>query len=536
MAYREHGMWEVLEVLRRAHRGEKLKAIARSTGRSRNTVRRYLTAARDLDWRAGEAEPDESLAARVWARLRPGPSQTDASETARLLQPQRSQIQRWLGGETDDGRPLTLTKVHELLERHGLGVTYSSLYRFAVEHCGFGEKSTTVRVADVAPGELAEIDFGRLGLIRDGLLERRRVLWALIVTLVYSRHQYVHLTHSQKLEDLIGGLEDAWESFGGVTARVVLDNVRAAICKADRYDPIFSRIFEEYSRYRGFVIDPAPPAMATGKPHVERQVPFVRESFFRGETFLGRDHAQREVIRWCLDKAGRRIHGTTRKRPLEVFEAIEQAALRPLAGERFDPPRWDKVKVHPDHHIRFGYALYSVPDPYVRKEVDVRADSRIVRIYYAGELIKTHQARPPGGRSTDYADYPKEKTGYAMRDPHFMIGLARRRGPNLAAFMIRLLEGDFPWARLRQAQKLIRLADKYGAHTLDSACRRALSFELINVHRVEQIVLRGLDRDDDDAALTPSPGKLIQGSLRFLRQADSFSHNPNQQEDPDGDQ
>jgi hypothetical protein len=117
-----------------------------------------------------------------------------------------------------------------------------------------------------------------------------------------------------------------------------------------------------------------------------------------------------------------------------------------------------------------------------------------------------------------------------------MIHVARRRGPNLGAFMTRLLEGDFPWAKLRQAQKLIRLADKYGAQVLDSACRRALGFELINVHRVEQIVLRGLDRDDGDAPLAPSPGKLIQGSLRFLRQSDSFIHRPNSEEDPDGGQ
>ena len=536
MVYREHGMWEVLEVLRRAHRGEKLKAIARSTGRSRNTVRRYLFAAGELDWRPGEVEPDERLAARVWARLRPGPPETGPSECERLLEPHRDRIQGWLNGEEDTSRPLKLTKVHELLERHGVSVTYSSLYRFAVQHCSFGDKPTTVRVADVAPGELAEIDFGRLGLIRDGLFERRRLLWALVVTLVHSRHQYVHLTHSQKLKDLIGGLEDAWVFFGGVTARVVLDNLRAAISKAERYDPIFSRVFEEYSRHRGFVIDPAPPAMPTGKPHVERQVPYVRESFFRGEDFLGRDHAQREVIRWCLDKAGARIHGTTRKRPLEVFETVEKAAIKPLVGARFDPPRWDKVKVHPDHHIRFGYALYSLPGRYRRKEVVVRGDDTIVRIYFAGELIKTHQTQPAGGRSTDYSDYPKEKTAYAMRDPNYMIQMARRRGPNLGAFMTRLLEGDFPWAKLRQAQKLIRLADKYGAQVLDSACRRALGFELINVHRVEQIVLRGLDRDDGDASLAPSPARLIQGSLRFLRRSESFSHRPSQQEDPDGNQ
>ena len=120
-----------------------------------------------------------------------------------------------------------------------------------------------------------------------------------------------------------------------------------------------------------------------------------------------------------------------------------------------------------------------------------------------------------------------------MRNANYMIHLARGRGKDIGAFMARLLDGDFPWAKLRQAQKLVRLADKYGARALDSACRRALGFELINVHRVEQIVLRGLDRDDDEAA-TPR-GKLVQGSLRFLRQSDSFTHSTTQQEDSDGD-
>ena len=530
MVYREHGMWEILEVLRRAHRGEKLKAISRSTGRSRNTVKRYLAAAEELGWRSGSVEPDERLAARVVAKLRPGPRNDSPGETEQLLLQHNDTLQAWLQGDTEDRHPLTLAKCHDLLSRRGVEVTYTSLYRFAVKHCGFGAKRTTVRMADVAPGELAEVDFGRLGLIRDCLLERRRVLHALVVTLVHSRHQYVHLTHSQKLTDLIEGLEDAWEFFGGVAARAVIDNLRAAISRPDRYDPIFNRVFDEYSLHRGFVIDPAPVAHPTGKPHVERQVPFVRDNFFRGEQFLGRDHAQREVIRWCLGKAGLRIHGTTRKRPFEVFEAIEKPALKPIVAERFDPPRWGKVKIHPDHHIRFGRALYSAPTRYIGKEIDVRADSRLVRIYCNGELIKTHPVQEPGGRHTDYDDYPKEKTPYAMRNPDYMISLARGRGPNIGVFMTRLLEGDFPWSRLRQAQKLIRLVDKYSAGVIESATRRALGFDLINVARLEQIVLRGLDRDDDDTVTSDPPGKLVQGALRFLREPSSFTHD---KEDPD---
>jgi transposase len=533
MAYKEHGMWEVLEVLRRVHRGEKQRAVARTTGRTPKTIRRYLKAAEARGWRPGEREPDEALAAGVLARLRPGPRDRSPGEGEQRLLPHRERLGAWLSGEGDH-RPLTLTKCHDLLGRQGVEVAYSALYRFAVKHCGFGEKPTTVRMAEVAPGELAEVDFGRMGLVQDGLLDRRRVLHALVVTLVHSRHQYVHLTHSQKLADLIGGLEDAWEFFDGVTARVVVDNLRAAITKADRYDPIFNRTFEEYGRHRGFVIDPAPPVMPTGKPHVERQVPYVRESFFRGETFLGRDHAQREVLRWCVDKAGRRLHGTTCKRPLEVFEAAEKPALKPLVGGRFDPPRWGEVKVHPDHHIRFGRALYSVPTRYVRRQVTVRADNQLVRIYVRGELVKTHPVQPPGGRHTDYDDYPKEKTAYAMRSPRYMIQLARQRGENMGLFTTRLLEGNFPWARLRQAQKLIRLADKYGAETLDAACRRALGFELINVHRLEQIVLRGLDRTGEG---DPPPGRLIQGTLRFQREPNSFTHTDDEEEEhPHGDQ
>ena len=99
------------------------------------------------------------------------------------------------------------------------------------------------------------------------------------MTLGYSRHQYVHVTFSQKIPDLIEGLEDAWTFFGGCVGRVVVDNLKPAVTKADRYDPIFARTFEDYARYRGFVIDPAPPYMPTGKPIVERAVPYVHENF-----------------------------------------------------------------------------------------------------------------------------------------------------------------------------------------------------------------------------------------------------------------
>jgi hypothetical protein len=532
MVYKEHGMWEIQEVLRRLHRGESQVVIEAATGIGRKTIRRYRGIAEQLGWKPGDGEPDETLAVRILDHLRPGPRGEAVGCTGRILLAHKPQIQQWLSGSQDEPA-LTLTKVHRLLDRQGVRIPYSSLHRFAVEHCQFGKGRITVRCAPTKPGEVSEIDFGRLGYVYDPHSERRRLLWALVVTLVYSRHMYVHVTRRQKLADVIDGLEAAWEFFGGLTARVILDNLRSAITKADRYEPIFQRTFGEYADHRGFVIDPAAAYHAQGKPHVERQIPYVRKNFFQGENWLNPEQVQREATRWCTEVAGTRIHGTTRRRPLAVFEEEEKAALLPLAGQRFNTPDWAECKVHPDHHIQFGKALYSVPTAYRRKKVTVRGDRSLVRIFFRGQLIKTHLPQKPGGRSTDYNDYPQELSAYARRDPDYMIAEARKHGRSVGRFMESLLVGDFPWAKLRQAQKLLRLAKKYGAGRLEEACQRALAFELVNVYRVENILVRALrePRVESRGQITPLPA-------RFLRPQGSFTHHPQTQKEEtiDGDQ
>ncbi len=533
MAYRELGMWEVLDVLRRVHRGEAKASIERVTGRTRKTIRRYLAAAAKAGWEPGSCEPDEALAAAVAQRLRPGPpAEATSGGAAALLSPHHEQLRAWLAPE-GGGRGLRLSKVHTLLGRQGVAVPYSTLHRYVVEHCGFQDaRRLTVRRAECAPGELAEVDFGRLGLVFDPETGRRRVAHALLVTLVYSRHQYVHVTFAQKIPDVIAGLEDAWAWFGGVPARVVLDNLKAAVTKADRYDPEFSRTFAEYAAWRGFVIDAALPRHPTGKPHVERNVQYVRESFFRGETFVDLAHVQREAIRWCAEVAGQRVHGTTRRRPFVVFADEEKAVLQPLERPRFDPPSWGACKVHGDHHVQFQKAIYSVPTRHVGKRVWVRGDAKLVRIFVDGVCVKVHERQPPGGRSTDYRDYPPERAPYAMRDPEAVLREARRVGPHVGRFAEQLLAGPFPWSKLRQAQKLLRLANRYGRARLDAACRRAVYFELFNVKRVEKILEHGLRPEADPAprgqlVLLPSPA-------RFLRSADHFTHT--ERRTTDGDQ
>jgi len=295
--------------------------------------------------------------------------------------------------------------------------------------------------------------------------------------------------------------------------------MKACIDQADPYTPRFNRTFLEYANYRGFLPDPARPRHPQDKPVVENSVAYTRERFFKGETFIDLDDVARRALVWCREVAGRRIHGTTRRVPLEVFEAEEKSQLLPLQGERFDPPTWAQCKVHPDHHVRFAQALYSVPTRWIGCQVDVRGDRSMVRIYVHGELIKTHERKLPGSRSTDYTDYPDGRAPYALRWPNYYCKRARELGPAAGDFTDKLLSGEFPWSRLRQAQKLLRLAERYGAARLDAACRRALDFDLLDVYRIQRILEQGLESQSEPQ---PIVGQQATLELKFLRPAQHF--------------
>jgi transposase len=525
MAYRELGMVELREVVRWWQGGAGIRTIARGTGLDRKTVAAYLRAVRAAGVAPGSGPPSDEQLATIAAARRPGrPSNADApSPEVDALQPHAAQIQAWLG------EGLRLTKVYRRLRGQGLTVSYSSLYRFARATCAFGAPAMTVRVADPPPGEAAEADFGVLGLWLDPVAGRRRRVYGLLVTLTSSRYAFLAISFRQDLGAVLDGLEAAWVFFGGVVKRLVVDNLPPVITRADRYTPGINRIFLEYAQHRGFLVDAALPAHPRGKPRVERGIPYAREDFFRGETFHDLGDMQTRAVVWSRDLAGTRLHGTTRQVPRLVFERVEQPQLLPLGPEPFDRPTWAWATVHPDHHVQFRRALYSVPTAYLGQRVEVRGDSRLVRIYCRGALIKIHAPQPPGGRATDYTDYPADRARYAMRAPDACCQQAEEAGPAVGQFVRVLLSGVFPWARLRQAQKLLRLTARYGAARVNAACARALAFELLDVRRVEAILATALEREPGPAAR----GHVVPLPARFARPPASFAHHPREEASDD---
>jgi DNA replication protein DnaC/transposase len=411
MAYREVRVVDYREVVRRWLAGDGIRSLARGTGLDRKTVRRIVRAAERMGLKRGDSAPDDKIIAALVGELSGIHLEAAPGETERCLLPYRDRIRQWL--EEDK---LLLTRVHDLLARDGVLVPYASLHRFAHKQCNFARSSVTVRRVEGKPGEYAEVDFGRLGYLQELGSAKPRVVHGFVMVLGYSRLSCVVPVFRQDLESVIRCFEEALRFFGGCPRRIVVDNMKSCLDLADPLVPRFNRTFLEYAAFREFIPDPARPYHPQDKPAVEQHVRFVRERFFRGTTFVDLDDVARRALLWCRETAGRRVHGTTRRVPLDVFEAEERGALIPLTAERFVLPKWGTCTVHPDHHVRFDSASYSVPTRYIGQKVDVRADGALVRIYRGAEVIKTHKQQPRGGRSTDYEDYPKERGPYAMRN------------------------------------------------------------------------------------------------------------------------
>jgi transposase len=512
MSYREVSVIEIVEMLRLWLQGLGLREVARLSGTDRKTVRRYVDRARacGLDRDGSDGQLTDELVAAVIAGVRPS-RPTGRSLAWETIAGEHEQIRQWL----KEG--LTLTKIHTLLGRRGVVVSYRTLHRYATTELDFGRRQATVPVADCEPGAEVQVDFGRLGMLTDATDGRRRVVHGLIFTAVYSRHMFVWPTYRQTLGDVVAGFEAAWVFFGGVFAVVIPDNMKAIVTHADATDPKLNDAFREYAQARGFAVDPARVRSPRDKPRVERCVQYVRSNFYAGEQFRDIDDCRGRAEQWCAQTAGMRIHGTTRCQPALVFAAEEVPALGPVPTESFDIPAWTHPKVAPDRHVQIAKALYSVPGELVGKRIDARADAHSVKLYWRGQLIKVHPVVAPGRRHTDPADLPAEVSVYAMRDLNALQRKAAAHGTHVGTYAAAVLEHPLPWTKMRQVYRLLGLVRRHSPEAVDDACRRALDAEVIDVGLIERILTRG---GGEQLPLIPKPPAAAS---RFVRDGSDFA-------------
>jgi transposase len=513
MAYREVTMIEIKEVLLLWLGGAKKKRIATQLTLDVKTVRRYIAAGEGCGLKPGVCAEltDEQVGAVVHA-LHP-PSDRPRGDGWQQCESERAEIERLL-----DQR-VRLSKVRRLLHRRGVDVPYSTLHRFAVAELDFGRRAPTIPVADGKPGEEIHVDTGWMTFLEPDEAGKRRRFRVWIFTPHVSRYRFVYACFSESTETAIEACEAAWEFYGGVFAVVVPDNTKAIVHTADPLKPRIVDGFLEYAQSRGFHIDPARVRHPKDKARTERAVRDVRDDCFAGEKLLGIEDARTRGRHWCAEEYGQRRHTTTQRLPREHFDTVERSVLRPAPTGPYDIPLWADPKVAPDQHAQIARALYSLPREWLGKQLRARADRTTVRFYdpvsYA--LVKTHPRKPPGGRSTDLADFPPDKVIYAMRDAEALINRARSHGRPIGEFAAKMFNGSpMPWRRMRQLYMLLGLVKRYGPRRVEATCIDALAADMIDVFRLERMLKL--------AAPAPpvEPARVIPVG-RFLRPANDYA-------------
>jgi transposase len=184
------------------------------------------------------------------------------------------------------------------------------------------------------PGEEAQIDFGT-GAPVGGADDKRRRTHVFRIILSHSRKAYSEAVYRQTTEDFIRCIENAFQNFGGVPKTLVVDNLKAAVLKADWFDPDLNPKIQAFCEHYGTVILPTKPRTPRHKGKVEAGVKYVQANALKGRTFGSVNEQNRFLKEWERSTADTRIHGTTRKQVSKVFEEVERESLLPLPVNDF---------------------------------------------------------------------------------------------------------------------------------------------------------------------------------------------------------
>jgi len=485
-------MAKVLPIEALRAQGWSARRIARELGIHRDTVRRYLRLAGERSKPANAPTGSPAVESPEPA-IAPTGSEPLGEGTGTILppmhsgpisgcEPYRAVILGMLAGG------LSAQRVYQdLISEHGFTGSYYSVQRF-VRKLGRAIPLPFRRM-ECEPGAEAQVDFGT-GAPVIGPDGRRRKTYVFRIVLSHSRKAYSEAVYRQTTDDFIRCLENAFWHFGGLPRTLVIDNLRAAVSRADWFDPELNPKMLSFAQYYGTVILPTRPYTPRHKGKVERGVDYVQENALKGKRFESLQAENKYLLEWETQVADTRIHGTTRQQVKKAFEERERQALLILPPERFAFFHEGQRTVNRDGHVEVDKAYYSVPPEYLSRRVWVRWDGRLVRVFNARmEQIAVHAQHEPGRFSTDAAHIASRKVCGIEHGAARLLSKAALIGPQTARWaeaMVqqRGIEG------LRVLMGLLALSKRHSCEQIERACGVAASHGAYRLRTLRELIGR----------------------------------------------
>jgi len=397
----------------------------------------------------------------------------------RVLDDHKEEILEWLEEN------LSGVRIHEKMQEEGVKVGYSTVKDYI---CQIKKRENIFIRMHTLPAEEAQVDFGYLGYtLYQG---KKRKTWIFNMRLSYSRLDYYEIVYDQRVETFIRCHIHAFNYFGGIPQYIKIDNLKAAILKANFYEPIYQELYKNFAHHYGFHPLPCRIRRPNDKGKVESGIKYVKHNFFLGRKFSGEKDLKERLFKWYT-RANQRIHGTTRKVPQEVFEKEERIKLIPLPQEEFKLVKVGTRKVYHDCHIYVDYNYYSVPFEYVGRQVEIELTRNLLKVYYQGKEIALHpRLTDRGNFSTKPSHYPTYKrysdTEYQEK---YQAKMAYIGNYTEQLFFLVIKEHPRDWNRT--VQGILSLRKTYPNEVIEAACRRALSFGVTRYSVIRNICHNG---------------------------------------------
>jgi len=321
------------------------------------------------------------------------------------------------------------------------------------------------------PGEEMQVDFGLGAPIHDGEGKRPRRTWVFRVILSYSRKGYSEAVTRQDTETFLRCLENAIRHFGGAPMLLNLDNLKAAVLKADWFDPEINPKLADFCRHYGMHVVPCRPWTPQHKGKVERGVAYVRNNALKGRQFKSLSEQNLHLQRWEAGVADKRIHGTTCKQVGACFE-MERPHLQALPSSLFPCYQEAQRSVHRDGFVEVQKAFYEAPPEYIGRQVWVRWDSRCVRIFNERwEQVRMHTRIEPGKFSHSLG--AGGQSAPVAASCRYWVNRAAVLGEQCGAWAQVALDARGPEA-LRSIMALCGLIKRHSASVINMACAKAI--------------------------------------------------------------
>ena len=347
-----------------------------------------------------------------------------------------------------------------------------------------------------APGECAQVDWGSFGVITTG--ETRRRLSFFVMVMCYSRMMYLEFTVSQTMEHWLGCHQNALRFFGGVPKKIMVDNLKSAVIKRTiGQAPVFNQRYLDFANHHGFAIVPCGVAKGNEKGRVESGVGYVKKNFLNGLTMPSLEALQRAGREWLDNTANQRIHGETRKKPVEMF--VEER-LNLLPVQEYDCAAIMPLRASSQFRISLDSNRYSVPAEYANCKLTGKIYPDRICIYDQEKLIARHRRSYDRHQDFENPDHPKALLAQ-RRKAHNQQILKRflTISPKAQIFYQKL--EDRRMNPLTHIRKIVALSEIYGPEAVSRAINDALVFAAFSSEYIANLLEQRTRDKTEPAAL-----------------------------------